>query len=155
MQYLIESSRANSTAGESSQHTRCAFTITELVVAATLLVTAMSVVVPLAVRTGRLWQDSRHNRLAMEELSNQLDWLTSLDATERTVAIDEIGPSRQISSALPNPELSVETLTDENGTRLILSLAWDHIGPRAPISLVGWIDPLPSATDQIDGGSAE
>lgn len=141
----------NANAGLFSRVNRRAFTVTELVVAATLLVTAMSVVAPLAVRSGRLWQDSRHYRLAMEELSNQLERLTALEAVERAAAIVEVAPSPQVSTALPNPVLSVETLTDENGTRLVLRLAWDRLGPSAPVTLVGWIDPLPPATAPADG----
>ena len=75
---------------------RRGYTMTDLVVAATLLVGIMSFVAPLAVRSGRLWQDSRHYRLALDELSNQLERLTSLDEGERDAALAELSVSPQV-----------------------------------------------------------
>ncbi len=124
---------------------RCGFTITELIVAASLLVVVTSVVASLTVRSGRLWQDSRHYRLAIDELSNQLERLTSLDEARLATAIAELSPSQQVRDALPNPVLSAETLADEDGTRLVLHLAWDRLGKSVPVTLVGWVDPLPSS----------
>ena len=135
------------TAGLLSNAKRRGFTMTELVVAATLMVAMLSLVAPLAVRSGRLWQDSRYYRLAVEELTNQLELLTSLDEVERTAAIAELSPSSQVSAALPNPVLSAETLTDEDGTRLVMRLAWDRLGDNTAVTLVGWVDPLPSASN--------
>jgi len=123
---------------------RGGFTVTELIVAATLLVVLMSVVGTLTVSSGRLWQDTRHYRLAIDELSNQLDRLTALDDTRLTTAIAELSASPQIRSALPNPVLTAESLADENGTRVVLQLAWDRLGKSRPVSLVGWTNPLPN-----------
>ena len=140
------------TASLLSNAKRRGFTMTELVVAATLMVAMLSVVAPLAVRSGRLWQDCRYYRLAVEELTNQLEYLTSLDEVERTAAIAELSPSSQVSTTLPNPVLSVETLTGEDGTRLVMRLAWDRLGDNAPVTLIGWVDPLPSASNSPPGG---
>jgi hypothetical protein len=117
-------------------------TVTELVVAAGLLVVVMSVVTSLAVRSGRLQQDSRHYRLAVDELTNQLERLTSLDADSLTDAIGALAPTAYIQTALPNPELTGERISDEHGDRLKLHLVWDRFGKRRPVTLVGWIDPL-------------
>ena len=62
---------------------RNAFTLTELVVGAALTVTVMSVVASLTVHCGRLWQDTRHQQLVMDELSNELERLISLPADQR------------------------------------------------------------------------
>ncbi len=124
---------------------RGGFTITELIVAATLLVVLMSVVGSLTVSSGRLWQDSRHYRLAIDELSNQLDRLTALDEDDLEVALVELAPSSQISSVLSNPILTAESISDENGTRLVLQLAWDRLGKKTPVTLVGWVNPLPTS----------
>jgi len=145
--------RSGPTADLPSRANRRGFTMTELVVAATLLIAGLSVVAPLAVRSGRVWQDSRHYRLAVEELSNQLERLTSLDAVDRAAALSELVPSTQVSTALPNPMLSAETLTDENGTRLVLRLTWDRLGKSTPLTLVGWIDPLPKTTPSSTGAT--
>lgn len=123
---------------------RSGYTMTDLVVGATLLIGLMSFVAPLSVRTGRLWQDSRHYRLALDELSNQLELLTRLDETERVAALENLSVSPQVSSRLPNPVLHAKTIEDEDGTRLVLQLQWDRIGPAGPVTLVAWIDPMSS-----------
>ena len=120
--------------------------ITELIVAATLLITALSLVVTLSFRTGKLWQDSRHYKLAVEELTNQLERLTVLDETELDAALAELETSETIQSALPNPRLSGTKLSDENGPRVILEIQWDRIGQAEPLTLVGWL--VPTREDQ-------
>ena len=122
-------------------------TLLELLVAATLLVSVMSVVAPLAVRSGRLWQDSRHYQLALDELSNQLERLTSLDAAALEAALAELTPSQPVRDSLPNPVLSAETIDDAESRRLVLRLQWDRVGPAEPLTLVAWLDPLPMASD--------
>lgn len=117
--------------------------VTELIVAATLLVVIVTVVGSLTVRCGRLWQDTRHYRLALDELSNHLEQLTTLDEDDLEVAIAELAPSPQIRSVLPNPVLAAETIADENGNRIVLQLSWDRLGKKSPVKLVGWIDAMP------------
>ena len=124
---------------------RRGYAMTELVVAATLLIGILSFVAPLAVRSGRLWQDSRHHRLALDELSNQLERLTSLDEKERDAALAELSVSPQVSTRLPNPVIEAHTIDDSDGARLVLQLQWDRVGPAKPVTLVAWIDPLPKA----------
>jgi len=142
----------NGTAAASGRaSSRGGFTITELIVAATLLVVIMSVVASLTVRSGRLWQDSRHYRLAVDELSNQLERLISLDEASRAEEITKLSPSTQMLDTLPNPVLTAETLADESGTRLVLHLTWDRLGKSSPVTLVGWVDPLPTETKSAAG----
>ena len=61
-----------------SFHPRRGTTITELVVACTLLSSLMLFVVPSAIRNGRMQQMIRHDRIAMDEVTNQLDRLAQL-----------------------------------------------------------------------------
>lgn len=124
---------------------RSGLMVTELIVAATLLVVIVTVVGSLTVRCGRLWQDTRHYRLAIDELSNHLEHLTTLDEDELEVAIAELAPSPQIRSVLPNPVLAAEAVADENGNRLVLQLTWDRLGKKTPVKLVGWINAMPSS----------
>lgn len=118
---------------------RSGFTVTEMLVSALLLISIMSLVGPLAVRTGRLWQQTRHGRLALEELSNQLDRLTHLSTEERTVALAKLAPTESIRTALSNPQLSAKTLHDQDGQRLVLQLTWDRAGAPGKLTLVGWL----------------
>ena len=126
----------------------------ELVVAATLLVTVLSVATNLTVRSGRLWQDSRHYRLALDELTNQLERLTALPSDQRSEALTQLAPSAELAAALPHPEFTADTLDDELGTRLILRLNWDRQGKSKPVTLVGWIASLPTDATPSTGDAS-
>ena len=69
---------------------RGGFTMTEVTVAATLLVAVVAVVTPLAVRSGQVRQDTRRHLIACEELSNQLERLTILDGAALEEGIDQL-----------------------------------------------------------------
>src|SRR5882724_7546940 len=78
----------------------------EVLVAFTLLSTALSLSLPLVVRHGRLLESCRHYRLALDELSNQLDRLTALPEADAQVALKQLKPSQFIAAKLPGAELS-------------------------------------------------
>jgi hypothetical protein len=129
-------------------------TLTEMVVAATLMVSAMAIVAPLTVRTGRLWQDSRRHQLVMDELSNELERLVSLTPKQRERAIAGLTPPNYLQTSLPAATLTAETIRDGDGTRLLLSMNWDRPGKPKPLTLVGWLDSMPSQNaTQTDGAS--
>ena len=119
-------------------------TLTEMIVAATLMASTMAIVAPLTVRTGRLWQDSRRHQLVMDELSNELERLTTLTPPQRERAIAELAPPDHLQASLPSATLTAETICDADGTRLLLSMNWDRPGKPKPVTLVGWLDPMPS-----------
>ncbi len=127
---------------------RHGFTLTELLVSATLLIGMMLMVGQLTVRTGRLWQECRGYRLALDELTNQLDQLAALSAEERDIALTRLAPSESICAALPNPKFISEVRADQDGTRLHLQLAWDRLDGEKQIGLVRWIDPLAAIGEQ-------
>lgn len=121
--------------------TRCGSAITELIVAATLLITGLSLLGTVAFRTGKLWQDTRHYQLAMDELTNQLERLTSLDEVEIDEQLAELTVSTTVEDILPSAKLSGRKLSDGNGTRVLLEIEWDRLGNSEPLTLVGWISP--------------
>ncbi|MGI9455341.1 MAG: type IV pilus modification PilV family protein [Aeoliella sp.] len=127
---------------------RRGFTLTELLVAATLLVSILSVVTPLAVRSGRIRQDTHRHQIALDELSNQLDRLTAIDEKKLADALVELVPSRQAERVLPSPDLTTEIIDDADGRRLILRLTWDRPAGAVPLTLVGWLDPPPASSDR-------
>lgn len=119
------------------------FTATELLVAASLLVVGMGTLSPLAIRCNRLWQDTRTQQLASEEMANQLERLTALSPDDRQQAMEEITLPTHLQELLPTAALSVESVTDQDGERLVLSL---QMNPRSrPLVLVGWIDAVGEA----------
>ena len=128
-------------------HRRNAFTLTELVVAATLLVSTMAFIAPLTVRSSRLFHDAIDQQRVMDELSNELERLISLSPEQREKAIAELVPSEQVKTALPSVKISAETVRDQHGVRLVLSLDWDRPGRPRPVTFVGWLDPTASSVE--------
>lgn len=126
------------------RRTREAFTSVEVTVASTLLVVIMSTIGPLAIRTTRIWQDSRHQQLALEELTGQIERLIALSPSDRTEAMQTLTPSQALATAAPNAEIIGQTLQNSESTRIVLKLRWNQPNyPRADLTLVGWVDPLP------------
>ena len=118
---------------------RSGTTMIELVVSAMLLVTVMTFVTTLAFRVGLIWKDTGHHRLAMNELSNQLEVLTSLNPDQIPDALKEVQPSPMVIGTLDQPELSGDWLDDELGRRIVLRLNWQRRNPGKPVTLVGWV----------------
>lgn len=122
--------------------TRKGLTVTEVVVAATLVVSMVGLFAPMTVRIGRVWQSTRHYRLAFNELANQMERLTRLSPEACETAISNLSLSTRVAEALPGSKLFGEVIQDADGTRLKLSLNWEHGATSEPISLVGWLNDL-------------
>lgn len=126
---------------KSVRHRR-GFTLTELVVASLLLISMMAIVAPLTVRSARLWRDTRHQQLALDELSNQIEFLSALDDAERERELESLQASEEFRQAIPSAVLSGETQSDPDGSRLVMTLKWQRSpGQNRSVSLVGWLEP--------------
>ena len=134
---------------------RSAFTLTELMVCASLLLTVMSFVASISIRANRLWQDTRHQKIALDELGNQLEYLTTLDVREAQQALAglEISPDARV--VLPRAILKGEIEQDAGSNQLVLTLQIDgEPGTRhsrhAPLTLVGFLPspPNPEASNR-------
>lgn len=126
----------------------------DMFVAFTLLVATITVVTPLLVRHGRLLESQRHYRIALEELTSQLDRLTVLPLEQTPDAVDRLKPSEFLAEKLPGAELTAKLATIEDGTRITLSLSWNAPGRRdAPVMLSGWaFSRRGVAADSAEGG---
>jgi len=114
----------------------------EVIVAFTLLSGVLAVSTTLVVRHGRLLAEQRDYRLALDEVSNQLDRLAALPEEELSEAMEQLSPSPFTASRLPGAKLSGELEAAEMGQRITLRLVWDE--PQrdtAPVSLAAWIFP--------------
>lgn len=139
----------------SRRHRRDGFTLLELLVSATLLIALISIVVPLTVRANRVWQDARCYRMAVHELSNQLEDLTLMDDEARQQALSNWQPDSGLLHALPDVKLTGETIADGDGKRIKVSLAWRRpYGAAAPLSMMGWVHP-PSDRTRDDSTEAK
>jgi len=113
----------------------------DLIVAAILTMALIGTLTTCTIRSSRLMMETRHQQLALDELSNQLERLLSLNEKERRKALSELVPSDDVASALPEASLVAETIDDQQGTRILLSLNWNHGVPSTPVRLVGWTQP--------------
>ena len=128
---------------------RRGFTMTELIVAATLLISVLSVAAPWVVRNGRIRHDARRQLVALDELSNQIDRLTALDQTALRQALDQLQPSADTQRVLPNAVFEAKVVTDAAGRRLALGLSWDRPGNPPPLTLVGWFNAAPADDEEL------
>ena len=136
-------------------HLRRGLTITEVVVAATLIVSMIGLVAPLTVRIGRVWQSTRQYRLAFHELANQMEFLSGLEVARCEDALPNLKPSANVVQSLPGARLEGEMIRDQDGTRLVLSLNWDRGSQSVPISLVGWLNTDPAELADSAAGKSE
>jgi len=119
------------------------FTVLEVVVAAVLVLALLSVTAPLIIQTGRMWQQTRHHQLAVDELAGQLDRLVSLPADRRDAALGSLTVDPDVARSLTGASLGGEVIDDDDGRRIRLRLQWQRRGDPPPIHLVAWIDPRP------------
>jgi hypothetical protein len=119
---------------------RCATSSIEVFVGLTLLTTVLSLSAPLIVRHGRMLIAHRHYRIALDELTNQLDRLTALPADEVAAAVGKLSPSEFASTRLPGVKLQSRLKSADIGQRVILTITWDEPERhKAPVSLAAWI----------------
>lgn len=112
--------------------------LTELIVAAGLLVTSISLLATGAVAGWKLQRLERQQNVAADELSNQLEQLLALSPA--VAAIPQLEPSSWALQTLPNAELSGELIDDQFGRRIVLEIQWQRTGDSTPLIAVGWLD---------------
>jgi hypothetical protein len=117
-------------------------TALEVLVAFTLLGSVLALSTPLVVAHGRLLKAQRNYRLALDELSNQLDRLTVLSEPELPKAIAELAASPLTASRLPGATLRGHLADAELGKRVTLEIWWDEPNRQAaPLRLAAWVRP--------------
>lgn len=119
---------------------RRAASLIELLVAFTLLTTVLSVSTQMLVRHNRLLAAHRNYRIALDELSNQIDRLSTLPADELPRAMSQLAPSTFATERLPGAELTGQLAPAAIGAHLILKLSWNEPQRRhSPVALATWI----------------
>jgi hypothetical protein len=132
---------------------RCGTSTLDALTAFTLIVTVISVVTPLAVRHGRLLKSQHQYRLALDELSNQMEKLTALSTEELPQAAQQLKPSDFITARLPGAQIKAELQPAESSTRLSLSITWrDAERDKAPLTLAAWVFPKTESNAAGQGG---
>lgn len=127
---------------------RTGSSVIECVVAASVLMVTMGTVTTMAFRASRIWIATGHQRIAMNELSNQLETITSARGDEINRLIENLAPSGLAQKSLDQPLIKATRTRDQAGDRVTIELSWRSQFPIAPVSLTGWIsvsaeDPAP------------
>ena len=95
---------------------------------------------PLVVAHGRLLKAQRNYRLALDELSNQIEVLGTLPPGELPEAIEKLTPSLQANERLPGATLRGSLAESKFGQQITLEIWWDEPGRKdAPVRLTGWL----------------
>ena len=116
----------------------------------------VSVLVPTLVRCGRLRQSLGHERLALDELSNQLELLSRMTPDELSAAVLRLEPSQVVRDSLPNVQLKA-VLAEADGTlQVTLQITWDAVGRRDhPLELTAWCHSAKEADSLQQPASAQ
>jgi hypothetical protein len=122
--------------------TRVGTSSLELLIAFTLLASVIAFATPLAVKHSRLLAGQRNYRVALDELSNQVDRAALLSGAELREAVASIEPSDFAAARLPGVKIYGQLESIDAGQRLTLSLSWEDQPPGVPpLSLATWIAP--------------
>ncbi|WP_254512296.1 hypothetical protein [Anatilimnocola floriformis] len=118
----------------------------EVVVAFTLLSAALVAAAPLIVAHNRLMVAQRHHRIAMAEISNQMESLSLLATGELPTAVERLTPSEFAVQRLPGVVIRGELSTSSFGQHVALELSWDEVNRQAaPVRLTTWLFPEESS----------
>jgi hypothetical protein len=129
---------------------RCGSTSYEVLVAFTLLTTLLSLSLSSMVRHGRLLTSEQSYRLALDELSNQLDRLTALPSNELSQAVKELQLTPFTAQRLSDAKLVGEIAPTDIGQRVTLRLtSRDPNGLK--VSMAGWM----FLSRSLSGGQAK
>lgn len=131
-----------------SMNRRRGVAMLELVVASVVLVVVMSLVTTLCFRISLVWQDIGHRRVAVAELSNQLDRLTRMNPQQVRSELQMLKPSELSQRTLREPKLTGELVQSDIGHQLNLCLDWNRRHPGQPVELVGWIPFRPESQER-------
>jgi hypothetical protein len=114
-------------------------TVVELMVSMVLLFTLMSFVTTICFQVNFIWRDINQHRIALGEISNQLEQLTELPREDAVAALESLQPSTACARTLRAPVLTGEVVDDDFGSQIVLRINWHRKHPGKPLELVGWI----------------
>ncbi|QDV46999.1 hypothetical protein Enr13x_69080 [Stieleria neptunia] len=118
----------------------------ETLIAAGVTLVMLSVAVPMVIRSARIWKQTRHQQVAADELSGQMDRLIAMSAEPRRQALEELTVSPVIAEVLHDATIDGTLVNDEHGKRIELSIQWTRAGDPLPVRLVAWVDPMPTTS---------
>ncbi|WP_425614073.1 hypothetical protein NA78x_003927 [Anatilimnocola sp. NA78] len=125
----------------SARPSRRATSSLEVVVAFLLTSAILTLATPLIVAHNRLLIAQREYRLALSELSNQIERLSLLPPAELPTAIEQLEPSPLATEKLSGAKVAGEVKASDLGQRVTLQITWDEPNRReAPVRLTAWLN---------------
>jgi len=110
----------------------------EFLVSFSVMTIVMTLATTMALNINRVWRDIEHQRLAVCELSNQLEELTQLAEEELIEKVKQIEPSEFCTQGLHEPQISGKLTSDDLGQRIDLELIWKQQPVDRKVRLSGW-----------------
>ena len=110
----------------------------EFLVSFSVMATVMTFATTMTLNISRVWRDIEHQRLAMCELSNQLEELTRLGDEALEKRVSNIQPSNFCKQGLNEPRISAKISSDDLGQRIDLELVWKLQPVERKVRLSGW-----------------
>jgi len=123
-------------------------TLLECIVAASILSVAIGTVTTAVFRIGRIWTDTGHYRISLQEVSNHLESLTQLPPEQVQPAIDSLAVSAALARSLVDAKLTGELVQDDFGDRVKLELSWRDGRSVRPIRMTAWLAESNTEDDQ-------
>jgi len=111
----------------------------EILASAVILCATVTVVTKLLFQCGVVWRDVSHHRVAMHELSAQLEELTLMEADSVAEKIERLKPSVICEERLPEAKLTGTIVEDNLGVRIELSINWKRAVESKPMVMCGWL----------------
>ena len=118
---------------------RRGFATMEVLVSVVIICATATVVTSLLFKCGMVWRDVSQYRVAVHELSAQLEELTLMEADSVAERIEQLKPSAICSQRLPNAQLTGALVEDNLGVRIELSINWKRAVESKPMVLCGWL----------------
>ena len=111
----------------------------EILAATVILCATVTVVTNLLFKCGMVWRDVSQHRVAIHELSAQLEELTLMEADSVAEKIGQLKPSAICAERLPEAKLTGSLVEDSLGVRIELSINWKRAVESKPMVLCGWL----------------
>ena len=111
----------------------------ELLVSVVITLATVTAITSLIFKCGMIWKDVSQRRVAVQELSSQLEELTLMDEDSAKERIEELKLSKICKERLPKAKLSGVLSEDNLGVRIQLSLNWKRPVESKPVILCGWL----------------
>ena len=111
----------------------------EMIVSAVIICATVTTITTMLFKCGVILRDVSRYRVAVRELSSNLEELTLLDVDSATEKNKHLKPSQICEDRLPEAKLTGTLVEDNLGVRVELSLNWKHVIESKPVVLCGWL----------------